>query len=72
MAKRGLGKGLGAFFGEEVTTTKENAAEKVSRSERKDHLMVIRAPRKIRKKMEQGKRRTAVKQQRRARMLKRS
>ena len=40
MAKRGLGKGLGAFFGEEVTTTKENAAEKVSRSERKDHLMV--------------------------------
>ena len=36
MAKRGLGKGLGAFFGEEVTTTKENAAEKVSRSERKD------------------------------------
>ena len=39
MAKRGLGKGLGAFFGEEVTTTKENAAEKVSRSERKDHLM---------------------------------
>ena len=23
MAKRGLGKGLGAFFGEEVTTTKE-------------------------------------------------
>ena len=40
MAKRGLGKGLGAFFGEEVTTTKENAAEKVSRSERKEHLMV--------------------------------
>ena len=39
MAKRGLGKGLGAFFGEEVTTTKENAAEKVSRSERKEHLM---------------------------------
>ena len=39
MAKRGLGKGLGAFFGEEVTATKENAAEKVSRSERKDHLM---------------------------------
>lgn len=39
MAKRGLGKGLGAFFGEEVTTTKENAAEKVSRSERKGHLM---------------------------------
>ena len=35
MAKRGLGKGLGAFFWEEVTTTKENAAEKVSRSERK-------------------------------------
>ena len=33
MAKRGLGKGLGAFFGEEVTTTKENAAEKVSRRE---------------------------------------
>ena len=55
MAKRGLGKGLGAFFGEEVTTTKENAAEKVSRSERKEHLMV-----------------TAVNQQRRARMLKRS
>ena len=27
MAKRGLGKGLGAFFGEEVTTTKENAAK---------------------------------------------
>ena len=40
MAKRGLGKGLGAFFGEEVTATKENAAEKVSRSERKEHLMV--------------------------------
>ena len=40
MAKRGLGKGLGAFFGEQVTTTKENAAEKVSRSERKEHLMV--------------------------------
>ena len=40
MAPRGLGKGLGAFFGEEVTTTKENAAEKVSRSERKEHLMV--------------------------------
>ena len=39
MAKRGLGKGLGAFFGEEVTVTKENAAEKVSRSERKEHLM---------------------------------
>lgn len=39
MAKRGLGKGLGAFFGEEVTSTKENAAEKVSRSERKEHLM---------------------------------
>lgn len=39
MAKRGLGKGLGAFFGEEVTTTKENVAEKVSRSERKEHLM---------------------------------
>lgn len=39
MAKRGLGKGLGAFFGEEVTATKENAAEKVSRSERKEHLM---------------------------------
>ena len=39
MAKRGLGKGLGAFFGEEVTATKENAAEKVSRSERKAHLM---------------------------------
>ena len=38
MAKRGLGKGLGAFFGEEVTTTKENAAEKVSRSERKEHI----------------------------------
>ena len=36
MAKRGLGKGLGAFFGEDVTATKENAAEKVSRSERKD------------------------------------
>ena len=28
MAKRGLGKGLGAFFGEEVTATKENAAAK--------------------------------------------
>ena len=40
MTKRGLGKGLGAFFGEEVTTTKENAAEKASRSERKEHLMV--------------------------------
>ena len=39
MAKRGLGKGLGALFGEEVTATKENAAEKVSRSERKEHLM---------------------------------
>ena len=39
MAKRGLGKGLSAFFGEEVTATKENAAEKVSRSERKEHLM---------------------------------
>ena len=39
MAKRGLDKGLGAFFGEEVTATKENAAEKVSRSERKEHLM---------------------------------
>ena len=39
MAKRGLGKGLGAFFGEEVTATKENAAEKVSRRERKEHLM---------------------------------
>ena len=39
MAKRGLGKGLGAFFGEEVTATKENAAEKVSRSERKENLM---------------------------------
>ena len=39
MAKRGLGKGLGAFFGEEVTATKENAEEKVSRSERKEHLM---------------------------------
>ena len=39
MAKRCLGKGLGAFFGEEVTSTKENAAEKVSRSERKEHLM---------------------------------
>ena len=39
MAKRGLGKGLGAFFGEDVTATKENAAEKVSRSERKEHLM---------------------------------
>ena len=39
MAKRGLGKGLGAFFGEEVTATKENAAEKVSKSERKEHLM---------------------------------
>ena len=39
MAKRGLGKGLGAFFGEEVTSTKEKSAEKVSRSERKEHLM---------------------------------
>lgn len=39
MAKRGLGKGLGAFFGEEVTNTKENAGEKISRSERKEHLM---------------------------------
>mgnify|MGYP007038565436 CR=1 FL=1 len=28
MAKRGLGKGLGAFFGEEVTTTKENGKSK--------------------------------------------
>ena len=72
MAKRGLGKGLGAFFGEEVTTTKENAAEKVSRSERKDHLMVNQGTTKNTEKMEQGKRRTAVKQQRRARMLKRS
>ena len=44
MAKRGLGKGLGAFFGEEVTTTKENAAEKVSRSERKEHLMANQGP----------------------------
>ena len=72
MAKRGLGKGLGAFFGEEVTTTKENAAEKVSRSERKEHLMVNQGTTKNTEKMEQGKRRTAVKQQRRARMLKRS
>ena len=39
MAKRGLGKGLGAFFWEDVTATEENAAEKVSRSERKEHLM---------------------------------
>ena len=39
MAKRGLGKGLGAFFGEEVTSTKENSGEKVSRSERKEHVM---------------------------------
>ena len=58
MAKRGLGKGLGAFFGEEVANTKETSGEKVSRSERKEQLM--------------GKTRTAVKQQRRARMLKRS
>ena len=73
MAKRGLGKGLGAFFGEEVTTTKENAAEKVSRSERKDHLMVNQGHHeKIRKKMEQGKKTDSSKQQRRARMLKRS
>ena len=34
MAKRGLGKGLGAFFGEEVANTKETSGEKVSRSER--------------------------------------
>ena len=64
MAKRGLGKGLGAFFGEEVTTTKENAAEKVSRSERKEHLMVNQGTTKNTE--------TAVNQQRRARMLKRS
>ena len=31
MAKRGLGKGLGAFFGEEVANTKETSGEKVSR-----------------------------------------
>lgn len=36
MAKRGLGKGLGAFFGEEVANTKETSGEKVSRSERKE------------------------------------
>lgn len=39
MAKRGLGKGLGAFFGEEVANTKETSGEKVSRSERKEQLM---------------------------------
>ena len=55
MAKRGLGKGLGAFFGEEVTATKENAAEKVSRSERKEHLMANQGTaKKYRKKMEPG------------------
>ena len=67
MAKRGLGKGLGAFFGEEVTTTKENAAEKVSRSERKDHLMVNQGTTKNTEKDGTGKKNgTAVKQQRRA------
>ena len=55
MAKRGLGKGLGAFFGEEVTTTKENAAEKVSRSERKEHLMVNQGTTKNTEKDGQGK-----------------
>ena len=35
MAKRGLGKGLGAF-GEEVANTKETSGEKVSRSEKKN------------------------------------
>lgn len=55
MAKRGLGKGLGAFFGEEVTTTKENAAEKVSRSERKEHLMVNQGTTKNTEKDETGK-----------------
>ena len=64
MAKRGLGKGLGAFFGEEVTATKENAAEKVSRSERKEHLMANQELLKIQKKMEPGQRVTAEKQQR--------
>ena len=39
MAKRGLGKGLGAFFGEEVANTKETSGEKVSRSEKKEQLM---------------------------------
>ena len=39
MAKRGLGKGLGAFFGEEDANTKETSGEKVSRSERKEQLM---------------------------------
>ena len=49
MAKRGLGKGLGAFFGEEVANTKETSGEKVSRSERKEQLMgkTLRKSRKI-------------------------
>lgn len=64
MAKRGLGKGLGAFFGEEVTATKENAAEKVSRSERKEHLMANQGTAKNTEKMEPGQRVTAEKQQR--------
>ena len=46
MAKRGLGKGLGAFFGEEVANTKETSGEKVSRSERKEQLMVKTAEKK--------------------------
>ena len=54
MAKRGLGKGLGAFFGEEVTATKENAAEKVSRSERKEHLMANQGTAKNTEKNETG------------------
>ena len=55
MAKRGLGKGLGAFFGEEVTATKENAAEKVSRSERKEHLMANQGTAKNTEKNDKGK-----------------
>lgn len=47
MAKRGLGKGLGAFFGEEVANTKETSGEKVSRSERKEQLMGKTAEKKL-------------------------
>lgn len=68
MAKRGLGKGLGAFFGEEVTTTKENAAEKVSRSERKEHLMANQGTAKNTEKMEPWQRVTAETQRRQQEM----
>ena len=40
MAKRGLGKGLGAFFGKKSQLRKRTLQKKVSRSERKEHLMV--------------------------------